>query len=272
MEEERLITVVKKPYRFFKKSWHRYVYEWPSERFRRKLAESGDHEFCKQAQQLCGNGLLILPSYFAGDTLKAMQDEFLRGVQIAPKNPDNSVFVPKSWLTECPVLSRAAVDPYLLGLVSYYWGKPVFLSETVGTRTEPVQLGDYSAYQWHHDAKNKQVKIMILLVDVPVDGQRMDYLPGTHKIWHDFGSYGETRFKPEYVKKFGQIVSCAGPAGTVIIFDTNGFHRGNRNLSTRRDIWTFFYTAGHALFPIPTLHRSVIPSLSAEQRRVVRMS
>jgi hypothetical protein len=42
-------------------------------------------------------------------------------------------------------------------------------------------------------------------------------------------------------------VECAGPAGSVILFDSNGIHRGNRNLGPRREVVFGVYSAGRHL-------------------------
>ena len=111
---------------------------------------------------------------------------------------------------------------------------------------------------------------MVLLTDTPVDGQRMDYIAGSHRVWHHFTNHRHARFTEQEALSYGKPIHCIGPAGTVVMFDANGIHRGNRNLGPRRDQYTFNYTAGRALFPLPGLHSKVVEQLTPHQRRMVR--
>lgn len=165
-------------------------------------------------------------------------------------NPDVEIYtINRERLKESFVFSHAALDPYLIGLANFYWGKPLMLAEVVGYRLEPIETPpDIGPYQWHHDTKFKQVKIFILLTDVPDNGQRTQFLPGTHKKIHRGNTYEESRFTNAEVKKYGRPISVTGPAGTVAILDTNGLHRGNRNLSRRRDVWVYSYQHERYMF------------------------
>ena len=251
----------------------RRIHQRPNKRYRQNLVNSEPQtDFLEHAQTLCRDGVLILPSYFGGDDLKRMNDDFARWTEDWDLPEDAKLDITSSYLKDSAAFSRATFDPYLLSLVRYYWGKPVFLAESTGTRIDPIEIKDYSAFQWHHDAKRMQVKVMIVLTDVPADGQRMFYLPGTHRLWHQHvGTYQETRVPPEVAQIYGDHVECYGPAGSVVIFDTNGIHRGNRNLGPRRDTWTNNYTAGRFLFPLPGLHPDVLPGMTPEQLTMTRM-
>ncbi len=262
---------------FIPNLYRRYVYERPSLKFRELLAlRVSDPRFHQQVEQFCKDGLLILPAYFSGEILRGMQADFEGWIQGKEEDSVGRKLLNEyegSSLRESYSFSLAAVDPYLMSLVSYYWGKPIRLSASTGLRLDPVAWDKkIGPWQWHHDAKRKQVKAMIYLTDVTPDGQRMDYLPGTHKIWHRFRQtklgYDQTRFRDEDIVRHGKPTRCTGPAGTVLLFDTNGLHRGNKNLSVRRDVWVFQYTAGRDLTPLSGLHPRVISQLSPEQKRL----
>jgi hypothetical protein len=102
----------------------------------------------------------------------------------------------------------------------------------------------------------------------------MNLIPKTHKIWHNFTNYEDTRFDGDQIKpffkNFGNAVHCTGPAGTVCVFDTNMLHRANRD-GPMRDVWVFNYTAGHALFPIPRPHPDAVRDYSSKQRKITRL-
>lgn len=62
---------------------------------------------------------------------------------------------------------------------------------------------------------------------------------------------------------------CTGPAGTMILADTLGFHRGGKPTRGERVLVTFTYTSGTPILD-PPIHLSAIPSeLSRVQRAAV---
>ena len=234
-------------------------------------------DFPEKAAELCRNGLLLLPGYFQGDALARMREDFERAAPLGSPDAIGRINLTESkgvFLRDSFIFSSAAVDPFLVSLAAYYWGKPVVLSMVYGFRLEPDPGGKrVGPFQWHHDANRKQVKIYILLTAVHPDGQRMDYIPGSHAVWHRFrrgnAGYGETRIPEEIARRYGQPVRCAGPAGTALIFDTNGIHTGNQNLSARRDAWVFQYTAGRHVEPLSGIHPDVYAALSPLQQTIL---
>ena len=146
-----------------------------------------------------------------------------------------------------PGFTDLLLDEMILAAVEQYYQRPVFLSVGQAVRLDPVEPSP-ALKGWHHDSKGKYVKAMWLLTDTPADGQRMSYLAGTHRARHVWATYEQTRFTEEEARRQGQrLVECAGPAGTVILFDTNGVHRPNRNLGPRRDTLVAAYSTGRFL-------------------------
>ena len=255
--------------------YYRYVYERPGVIYRAKLRNLiSDQTFGMHCSQLIEDGVVILPSYFSGEQLKTMQQDFDRWCETKTPEPKGITHIDggtgEIYLSTSIALSQAIIDPYILAIVSYYWGKPIKLAYARGYRTEPISPEEYRAFQWHHDLKRKQVKVMLYLTDVPADGQRMDYIPKSHVVWHSFRSQKQSVFSREQAASYGTPIPCCGPAGTVVIFDTNGLHRGNRNLGPRRDQYTVNYTGGRALFPLPGIHPNVSGSLSGHMQRICR--
>ena len=259
--------------------YQRYVYERPSGPFRKALVrEVARQDFLPAAHRLCRDGMLLLPGYFQGETLRGMQEDFSRWAPAVPPDEIGRITLTERKgyrLRDSSTLSSAAVDPFLLALVAYYWGKPIYLSMTLGFRLEPSPRGrNAGPFQWHHDANRKQIKIYLLLTPVGSEGQRLDYIPGTHTLWHRFprgsSGYSETRIPDEIALRHGEPVRCAGPAGTAIIMDTNGIHTGNQNMSARRDAWVFQYTAGRHIEPLAGLHPDVYTRLTPLHRMILR--
>ena len=205
------------------------------------------------------NGLLCLPDYFS-DITPSLKKEFesliinhstSRGMSAEQDGKVNigHFSISNEGLADSDYVSLVAVNQYLTLLVSYYWGKQVYLAQAGGTRLEPSDIKEnYRSMQWHHDTKHKQVKIFILLTDVLQDQQCTHFITGTHNLWHSSKDHG--RRTNEFIQQLSKPIQLVGKAGTVWVLDTNGYHRGNRNNTVRRDMLVFNYTAGRYTYPM----------------------
>jgi ectoine hydroxylase-related dioxygenase (phytanoyl-CoA dioxygenase family) len=142
------------------------------------------------------------------------------------------------------VFVELILDEMVLAAVEAYYARPIYVAEVQANRLEPVERYEGDSYQWHHDMKGKYVKAMWLLTDVSKEGQRMSYIAGSHRIKHRAARYEESRFTEAQARAYGEVVECVAPAGSVVVFDTNGIHRGNRNQGPRRDVVFGAYSAG----------------------------
>jgi len=145
------------------------------------------------------------------------------------------------------IFADLILDELILAAVEAYYARPIYLVTSQIQRLDPIEPYEGRAFQWHHDSKGKYVKAMWLLTNVPITGQRMSYIVGSHTIKHSFTTYEETRFTDAQARRYGKVIECSAPAGSVIVFDTNGIHRGNRNLGLIRDIVVGTYSAGRYL-------------------------
>lgn len=108
-----------------------------------------------------------------------------------------------------------------------------------GKRIFPMEPKEFANYQWHHDGDYRCFKIFILLSDIDEDGQKMEYLKGTHKLLNSH--YNKTLKNDDSIIKKYEKISVIGKKGTCYFFDGNGLHRGNRNNSYIRDILSITY-------------------------------
>lgn len=248
---------------FLKELEHKYIYQRPSKIFRKKLLDDlSDLDQIKLENDfkiLERDGILILPDYFQKfilDLKKEFENLILNfSKSIGKSNEDDNktdighYSINNKGLMQSHYISKVALDEYLTRLISYYWGKSINLAQAGGTRLEPLDINeDYRSMQWHHDTKYKQIKVFVLLTDINENQQCTHYVPGTHKIWKS--KIDDGRRTREFMQKYPKPVHAVGNAGTVVICDTNGYHRGNRNNTVRRDLIVFNYTAGRYTFPI----------------------
>jgi hypothetical protein len=89
--------------------------------------------------------------------------------------------------------------------------------------------------------------------------------------YYDANFYSDNIHNNEAAVIYGQPIRCCGLAGSVVLFDTNGLHRGNRNSGPRRDIWQHSYTSGDHVYPLAGLHPDVGKKLNEDQKRIVHL-
>jgi hypothetical protein len=134
-----------------------------------------------------------------------------------------------------PWLRYAAGDA-LLGIVNAYRGAQVKLVDFDLWYTIPV--GDEAervlSQEWHRDPEDQHVvKVFLYFSDVDLDAGPFEYVPQSaegFKYGH-LWPWGESeRYPPtdelEAVIPAADRILATGPAGTLVICDTSGFHRG----------------------------------------------
>jgi hypothetical protein len=148
-------------------------------------------------------------------------------------------------------LLRVALDPKLLEIVTSYLGMWPSLYSIGAWLNYPTDAPAELSQVWHRDPEDlKLVKAFIYLSDVGESSGPFTYIPKTQP----FGARNtkarnldrKTRrvqdsqmtFPPEAWKV------CTGPANTMILADTVGYHRGGKPTIGRRTLVTFTFTSG----------------------------
>lgn len=243
MKRNRLVSLIKTPIFVAKE----YLHRRPDPKFNWSFGDAALRERARPAAEtLQRDGIVLLPAHFQGAQLQRLRDAFERTVAGRPSKYDPDSFLNLEFLEDDPAFIEAAVDDLLLQIVADYYGKKFSIGRASAMRLLPSDPGRYNSYQWHHDARGRQVHLMILLTDMPADGQRMTYLRGSHLTYYDHyrGLAEGSRFEEDIAHRPDlqeKIAGVTGPAGTVALFDANGLHSGNRNLSVTRDTLTYCY-------------------------------
>jgi hypothetical protein len=143
---------------------------------------------------------------------------------------------------EIPELSELRHDPVIARIVQAYYGFPFYSGVFVfqhNTRSNA------NTRYYHVDIFNKEFKSFLYLDDVDEGNGPFAYLRGTHKsrvrrlkkqiLGNKEGS--ETSF---YDEDLGELlnreVAITGPAGTLILADVRGFHRGTPQIDRSRSV------------------------------------
>lgn len=214
-------------------------------------------------EALARDGIVVLPSYLDPTTVTklkealtipalALQAGMLKDV------PDQSVDrhvghgmcrlydIDVIFKDDCAFFKE---DPVILDLVqAYSSNKAQHCRMAVELRTASDGIDGYTSinnYMPHFDSLYREVKVFGFLDDVTEDNAPMVYWTGTHKDeeWRWIPDYlrfnglerlnADRNFSQWRVNEFERTredfnrVTCTGPAGTVVVADTRGLHRGS---------------------------------------------
>jgi hypothetical protein len=161
--------------------------------------------------------------------------------------------IPRGIHASSPAL-KVALDRKLLEIVAAYLGMWPSLHSIGAWLNYPTSGAAASSQLWHHDPEDlKIVKTFIYLDDVRDENGPFAYIPGTHP-------FGANVARAEACKRSGVTDSqisgvfapdawrvCSGPANTMILADTLGYHRGGKPSIGTRLLLTFTYTSGTPL-------------------------
>lgn len=169
---------------------------------------------------------------------------------------------------------KLALDPKLLEIVSKYLGMWPQLHAIGGWIHFPTADSPKKSQLWHRDPEDFSItKVFIYLNDVGPDAGPFSYVPGTQP----FGKRNrKTSKKPEKHITDEEMskqhpsdswLVCTGPAGTMILADTVGFHRGGKPKSENRILITFTYTSGVPINERPLRVPQTPPWVDNEMQR-----
>jgi hypothetical protein len=149
---------------------------------------------------------------------------------------------------------QLVTDPLLLALLAGYYRAQPFVRDAptvnitypdIGAEEARATGSDWES-DWHWDTPNL-LSVHVMLDDIAPDGTRMLYAKGSHRRPHVRMGETDRFYSEELVRSRYPIVDCAGPMGSVWIFDNNGLHRLEPVLNRFRASFEFYWTPGNAL-------------------------
>lgn len=149
-------------------------------------------------------------------------------------------------------LLKVALDKKLLEIVSQYLGLWPRLYAVGAWINFPTRDEATDSQLWHRDPEDlRQIKVFIYLRDVDENCGPFSYIPRTHPFSEGAGKIPEhkhhKRITDEEMKRTfppDSWMTCVGPAKTMILADTVGYHRGGKPTSGARILITCTYTSG----------------------------
>jgi hypothetical protein len=268
MRPNRVVSFIKTPIFLAKE----YLHRRPDPGYRTDFVQ-GDEKHLAQAraEELRREGIVLFPRYFDSSQVETLRRAFERAIEGLPPGVNPDSLYNDSIMQLDPAFLDAALDEFLLEIVGGYYQNRFGLGRADAMRLFPSPAERKGSFQWHHDARGRQVHLMVLLSDVTENGQRMTYLRQSHgRYYSHHRGIAHTRFDKDLEAEdlTDKVVSVTGPAGTVALFDANGLHSGNRNEVERRDTLTFCYVSWRHFKKIRG-RRSDLADLSPQQRAVM---
>lgn len=149
---------------------------------------------------------------------------------------------------------KVALDPQLLESVSSYLGMWPRLHAIGAWANYPTPDEAKESQLWHRDPEDMQlVKVFVYLTDVDNNSGPFSYIPKSHPFSSGAAKTPQHKDPKRITDAEMQTafpreswLTCTGPAGTMILADTVGYHRGGKPTTGKRVLITFTYTSGLA--------------------------
>jgi Phytanoyl-CoA dioxygenase (PhyH) len=164
---------------------------------------------------------------------------------------------PKRLESDDPWL-RLGTSAEILSVVNAYRGLLTKLVDFQRWYTVPFPEARerVKSQRWHRDPEDKHVvKVFVYFSDVDEEAGPFQYVPGsaTEGRYRRFRPWKPTKHEYPTDEEWearvgaGEELSATGPAGTVILCDTTGFHRGGLAISSPRVLSTYTYVSPASL-------------------------
>lgn len=165
-------------------------------------------------------------------------------------------------LNQEPLVQALAFDPYVLSVAQAYLGAPPIHVQTNAwwslNHADDRKALAASAQKYHQDKEFvKFIKLFVYLTDVGPENGPHQYIKGSI---HDYGRATPRRYKfgkrleeTKVEKAFGpeRVMTMTGQAGSMILEDTHGLHRGVPVRSGHRLLLQFEYANSLFCSPVP---------------------
>jgi len=150
-------------------------------------------------------------------------------------------------------------DPFLKGFGELDGGLELYNFATLGGHIAASPSNTGSGDGWHRDAHGYQFKAILYLSDTALENGPFQYLIGSHKRWRvaidtalgELPEAPQTRYDNASIERVASRLnltaqSFPAPAGTLLLVNTAGIHRGMPLKSGERYALTnYYYNPAH---------------------------
>ncbi|GAB5539362.1 MAG: hypothetical protein Salg2KO_14650 [Salibacteraceae bacterium] len=200
-------------------------------------------ESLRAVRDIQKHGYAVLPSFFDSNKCQLWIDEIDRLIASEGIVVTEDAHKSDLRIYAADRVSNAIqdyfLDAHLRGIVEGYERHSVTDGFTLGARLESVKNNLGSGGGWHRDSASiRQTKAIVYLSDVETGNGPFQYLEGSHKPMaiikdqlKNMRNFNQNRFSNEEVEQLiatdtHALKTITGKAGTVILSDTRGIHRG----------------------------------------------
>jgi hypothetical protein len=200
------------------------------------------------------DGVVAVPDYWPAEECAAARAEIDRlvdaypaAVQVDAAGADHRLFGVEA--VSAP-LARFHADPLLQGFGEALGGLVLYNFATLGARIEATSGNNGSGNGWHRDAHGFQFKSILYLSEVDEANGPFEYLLGSHRRWRaaldtalgGLAAAPASRYAPEAIARLGFARRAfPAPAGTLLLVNSAGIHRGRPLGAGRRHALTNYY-------------------------------
>jgi hypothetical protein len=215
-------------------------------------------DFPRLLSRLQSSGVVAVPGYWPTEKCALGRNEIDRlaveypgVVQRNSGDADKRMFGVES---VSPQLAEFHNDPFLIAIGERLGGFALYNFATLGARIDATTENNGSGDGWHRDAHDFQFKAILYLSDVDIENGPFEYLAGSQKKWRaaldtavgGLPSAPNTRYEPVLVDRLLSRYGAkpdrfVGHAGTLLLVNTSGLHRGQPLKSGSRYALTNYY-------------------------------
>jgi hypothetical protein len=204
-------------------------------------------------------GIAVIKDYWPAEKCSAARDEIDRliaeypvAVKIFSGGSDKRMFGVEQVSS---LLSEFHSDRFLHGMGEMMGGLAIYNFATLGARIDATSENNGSGDGWHRDSHGSQFKSILYLSDVSEQNGPFEFLPGSHKRWRAAldttvgglpappSSRYDVLAVDRMVLRFGiRRRRYAAKAGTLLLVNTSGIHRGSPlNSGSRYALTNYYY-------------------------------
>ena len=255
MNASALLKTLRQEARNARRRLGRPAVELPSETERNILAS------------IRSRGYAVVPDFYSAEQCAALRADIdalmkthVGHVSVDAKGSDHRLFGADR---VSPLVKKFYDDPFITRMLHAHARTADNAGLTLAARLDFVQGNAGSGDGWHRDqAVNEQFKSIIYLSDVGPDNGPFEYIEKSHRprtiiadIAREGFAFNQNRFTNGEIEKLlargsrkNMLRSFSAPAGTLILVNTRGIHRGKPIEEGVRYALTNYYWSG---VPIP---------------------
>lgn len=203
-------------------------------------------------------GVVAVPGYWPAERCAAARAAFDRvltehaaSLQLSSSGSDQRLYGMKS---ADPVFADFHRDPFLKAFGELVGGLELYNFATLGGHIQARPGNNGSGDGWHRDAHGYQFKAILYLSDTAPENGPFQYLIGSHRQWRvaidtalgDLPEAPNTRYDSASIERIASRLNLTmqdfpAPAGTLLLVNTAGIHRGTPLRAGERYALTNYY-------------------------------